>query len=140
MHYEFKARAERAPHSLEAPLCRARTGPPLGHDEVCGTNKFLTQPPQSVWRFKGIIPYRRRILSWNPSHENSVLLRRYIIDIRNAPFSVARWRRFIIAPSASSFLPSHQRGLLRKIPLILPVSARPTYTLFICYKVEVGTY
>ena len=97
------ARADRVPHSLAALLCRARTRLPLGHDKACGTENFLPQPSQSVGRFKGTMPYRKRKLSWNYSHNNSVPLRRCGIAFSHAPCYVDLQRRFSPDQSASSF-------------------------------------
>ena len=77
MHDGFKAQGERVPHSLAASLCRARKRFSLGHDEACGTVKFLTQPSQSAERFRGTMPYQRRRLSWNSSLDNSVPIRHW---------------------------------------------------------------
>ena len=103
MHNRFKAWSERAPHSLAASLCRARTRPPLRHDKFCGTEKFLPHPSQSVGEFKVKMSYQRRILSWNNSLDNSMMLSQWGIAVRHAPFFIALQRRFSPAPSSRSF-------------------------------------
>ena len=94
MQVGFKSRSKRTPHYLAASLCYDVTRPPLGHDKACVTKNFLPQPWQSVGRFKGKIPYRRKRLSWNPFLENSVPLRLWGIVISHASFYVIRQRKF----------------------------------------------
>ena len=91
------------PSILVESLCRVRTRPPLGNDKTCGTENFLPHPSQYVKRFKGTITYRKRILSWNSSHENYVPLRRWGIAVSHDPFFFACWGRFSPALSARSF-------------------------------------
>ena len=66
----------------------------MEYDRVYDTNNFLPQPTQSVGRFKGTIPYRRRRLYWNSSLDNFMPLRRWGIAVSYFPFFVALWRRF----------------------------------------------
>ena len=100
----FKAQSEREPHYFEVLLCHFRTRPHLVHDRACDTTNLLPQQSQSVWRFRGIIPYQRRRLSWNSSLEISVSLRCWEIAVIHAPFFVARQRRFNPALFVGSFL------------------------------------
>ena len=104
MHDEFKAWAERAPHSLAVSLCSARTSPPLGHNKGYVNKNLLPQPSQSAGKFKDTISYRRRRFSWNYFIENSILLRRWVISISHDPLSVSLQRGLNTYLSACSFL------------------------------------
>ena len=104
MHDGCKTWSERVAHSLAALLFYCdRIRPSLGHDKTCVTKNFLPQPTQSVGRFKVTIPYQRRILYCNYSHDNSVPFRQWGISMIHVPFFVACRRRFIPTLTTRSF-------------------------------------
>ena len=103
MYDGFKALAKMATHYLAPLLCCSRMRPHLGNDKACGTKNLLPQPLQSAERLKGTIPYWRRILSWDSSYDKSVSLKRWVIAVGHAPFSIFLRRRFITTLSSSSF-------------------------------------